>query len=492
MVLENGVHRYLGIPYADAPVGPRRWQPPSPPLPWRGTRDALAYGASAPQASNRGPFDPVGTTAEDCLFLNVWTPAPDAGKRPVLVWIHGGGLRGGSGSEAATDGAAFAAHGDCVVVSCNYRLGALGGFIDLASLEGAGGARMRDSANTGLLDQQLALEWVRVNVASFGGDAGRVTVAGQSSGGQSVAMHMAVVSSRGLFQQAIVQSPAPTTLPERDVSAHLARRFVAHLEACGVTPDAIADAPVKALIRAQATLKKETDWGPIGHPLNPILDGAVLSVQPLQQIRATEAVPLIVGSTRDELVQKFGPDQTAIVDRVELAAAWAAAFPGSSPTGELLAERMAAAYCGERLRSLQPRAGSPISLVQADKTVRIGAIRLAEAAAVSQERVFAYLFEWDAPGGMGAPHCVDLPFVFGTAATSVLGALTGHGEAVLAMTAIVQCAWIAFVREGTPVHAELPLWPTYAPGRRHTLLLGPSPRVERDPWSLQRLAWEGV
>ena len=489
-VLGNGVRRFLGIPYAEPPIGVRRWLPPVTARPCTEVRDAYEYGLSAPQASNRGPFDPVGATSEDCLFLNIWTPCPNDGRRPVLVWIHGGGLRGGSASEAASDGASFAANGDCVVVSLNYRLGALGGFIHLSALDHR---RLGESANLGLLDQLLALEWVRDNITGFGGDPAQVTVAGQSSGGQSIAMLMSMPRARGLFRRAIVQSPAPTTLPEAEVSAWLAERYVAHLAAAGIDRDAVADAPVNALIWAQATLKKETDWGPIGHPLNPVLDGAVLARQPLVAIGETAepAVPLIVGSTRDELIQKFGIADTEVTDRDSLAAVWQRVFPGVAPDGRPIAERMAAAYDGEALRHVVPQASSPVALVQADKTVRIGAIRLAEAVSATQPATFMYLFDWRSPTGLGSPHCIDIPFVFGTAATSALGELTGKGPEVAEMTRRVQGAWIAFVRDATPCHDGLAHWPRYGRERRSTLLLGACPAVVDDPWGAQRTAWDG-
>jgi para-nitrobenzyl esterase len=203
-------------------------------------------------------------------------------------------------------------------------------------------------------------------------------------------------------------------------------------------------------------------------------------------------VTVVAGSTRDELVQKFGPEEAAITAPEALAARWARVFPGTSGDGTPWAERLARGYGGDAFRRLDPPASSPIALVQADKTVRIGAVRLAEAVVAGGSPAFMYLFCAESPAGLGAPHCIDRPFVFGTADESLLGALSGRGRVVDELSERVMSAWGALVRGATPSDGGLGVWPAYDPARRATLLIAPSCAVRDDPWGEQRRLWDGL
>src|SRR5690242_17022974 len=294
-------YAFLGIPYAAPPFGANRMRPPQPARPWAGERDATAFGPTVP----KGDYPPQYATlfpevvlpGDDCLNLNVWTPDPGAAGLPVLVWIHGGSFMNGSSSVGAYDGAAFARDG-VVFVSVNYRLSA-DGFLFLDD----------GTANLGLLDQLAALRWVRDNIAAFGGDPARVTVAGESAGAMSVTTLLSMPLAEGLFAQAIAQSGAGAHALDTDTARMVADRLA---EALGVHPDAIASVPLDRLIRAASDLVVEVQtapdpakWGSLALsllPFAPAVDGTVLPVAPLDAFAAGQSrdVPLLIGSNRDE------------------------------------------------------------------------------------------------------------------------------------------------------------------------------------------------
>jgi len=484
-VEDGGALAFLGIPYAAPPVGLRRFMPPEPPQAWSGVRDASSFGPAAAQVPKRGSLDDVGELSEDCLYLNVWTPSCDERRRPVMFWIHGGGLRGGGASEASSYGSALAARHDVVVVTVGYRLGVFGGFVWLSQLDDD---RLSRSANVGLLDQLAALRWVNANVEKFGGDPGCVTIFGQSSGGQSVAMLMSMPESIGLLHRAIAQSPAQPRALEPDTARFLLDRYLAHLGARGVEAAGIYTAPSQELVAAVSDLKKETDWGVIGHPIHPILDGAVLRRQPLDAIGAGQAadIPLLAGWNRDELVLNFGPDVPRLTSE---ALAPELARPLPDPT---VASRMAEAYGAEALAGLQPSPPAPWTMFNGDRMVRIGAERLLDAQSAHQGRTYAYMLAWDPPSARGSLHCMEIPLVFDTTGRSAWGRLIGDGPTVEPMTARIQAAWVAFARTGDPNVPLLPAWPRYETPYRATMLLGDAPVVGADVWPAQRAAWNGV
>ncbi|HEY0936161.1 MAG TPA: carboxylesterase family protein, partial [Trebonia sp.] len=338
----DGVSAFLGVPYAAPPFGARRLRPPQPALPWTGERDATAYGPTVPKGDYPPQytelFPEVVIAGDDCLNLNVWTPDPGATGLPVLVWIHGGSFMNGSGSVGEYDGTAFARDG-VVCVTINYRLAAEG-FLFLdgnGDSDGNGGHDEGDHddgvANLGLLDQLAALRWVRDNIAAFGGDPARVTVAGESAGAMSVTTLLAMPLSDGLFAQAITQSGAAAhTLSSQDgrtVAGYLA-------EALGVPADreSITAVPLDKLVQAASDLVVEVQtapdparWGQLALsllPFAPVVDGSSLPAAPLTAFAAGQGsgVPLLTGSNRDEARLFFvAPGTIGLIDEPALAAA---------------------------------------------------------------------------------------------------------------------------------------------------------------------------
>ena len=287
---------FRGIPYAAAPVGNLRFQPPQPPKAWTGVKSALDMGPSCPQLIDDDPTENNDQVmAEDCLSLNVWTPRLDANKRPVMVWIHGGAFVVGSSRNTYYDGAHLAARGDVVVVSLNYRLGAWG----FLSLEGFGG-RYASSANIGLQDQVAALQWVRSNIAKFGGDPEKVTIFGESAGASSVGALLSMPVAKGLFARAILESGVPSKRPveARERSARLAREF---LKQAGVsTPDALSTKSMRDLLDTEQHIFNEhSELG----TFVPWVDGTVLKEQPFAVVASGRGnrVPIMIGTTAEEM-----------------------------------------------------------------------------------------------------------------------------------------------------------------------------------------------
>ncbi len=492
--VEDGIHVYRGIPFAKPPVGRLRFRAPEPAAPWTGVREAFAFGPSAPQNPMLLPLPgmDVGALDEDCLYLNVYTPAPDEARRPVLVWIHGGGFVIGSGSQSIYDGSRLARRGDVVVVTINYRLGPLG-FLHLADLcpdlEGA-------AANCGIRDQVLALQWVRDNVAAFGGDPANVTIFGESAGGMSVGTLLGTPAARGLFRRAIAQSGACQNVHTRETATRVTARF---LEDLGLQPAEAARAlrempPDKILDTQQQTfLKLGTSLGLL-LPFQPLTDGELIPEPPIDAVRGGSArgVSLLAGTTRDEwkLFSMIDPglrelDRAALLGRVE------------RQVGRAAAEDLVATYeevLGERGRVL---ASDVFVAIETDRVFRIPALRLAEAQLDHADEIFVYRFDWQSPalgGALGACHAVELAFVFGVLDKPGMGFLTGGGAEADALAGVTMDAWLAFARKGDPSHGSLPgaRWPRYDAERRATLVFGRACEIQYDPGERERRAWEGL
>jgi para-nitrobenzyl esterase len=477
---------FAGIPYAAPPFGPRRLRPPQPPEPWSGVRDAFAYGPAAPQpgylpamAALLGDAKEQG---EDCLNLNVWTPAPGrtGGRLPVMVWIHGGAFRNGAGSLPAYDGARLAADG-VVCVTLNYRLGAEG-FLLLPD----------GTANLGLLDQIAALEWVRDNIAGFGGDPDNVTVFGQSAGAIGITALMAMPGARGLFRRAITQSGAGHHTHPEDIARRVTERL-AELVGAEPTREGLAAVPPERLIAADSALGREiaqaedpTLWGESaggGTTVLPVVDGATLPQRPVDAIAggAGRDIDLLTGTTTEEFRLFLVPLGIAprITDEVlhgllaglgldpaEARAVYAAAYPGATP-------------------------GDLFSAAMTDHAYRIPALRVAEARAAHGAETFVYEFAWPSPavdGALGACHLADVGFVFGNLSDPLLGPDAPRG-----LSDRMREAWISFARTGRPGFGKaLPPWPAYGT-RRSVLRLGAGePAVHDDPGSATRTLWEDL
>lgn len=496
---EAGVSSFLGIPYARPPVGSLRFRPPQPPEPWTGVRDALAFGGSAPQVELAGrslPGTPVGPQSEDCLYLNVWTPAGDVGahpvlaKRPILVWLHGGGFTSGSGSQGFYDPTALVRSGDVLVATLNYRLGALG-FLYLGT---RGASRLGATANVGLLDQIEALAWLRDNAAAFGGDPQNVTIFGESSGARSVATLLGTPAARGLFRRAIAQSGAASHGLDEPSACAVADEFLRELEISENALERLRELPVSALLEAQVRVVTRRIGTPGWLPFQPVVDGMVLPEPALAAIRSglSRDVDLLVGSNRDEwkLFAAMDPrlralDESGLAERVR------ARVPDADPTR---AKALLEGYRGSR----EARVGTtPLDLfcaLETDRVYRIPGLRLADAQRAAGGRVFAYHFTRSAAllgGALGACHAAEVPYVFGNVRAPSGIVWCGSGPEVDQLSARVVGAWTSFARDGVPRARDLPDWLPYTTERRETLVLGTPCTMELDPGAVTRRLWDG-
>jgi para-nitrobenzyl esterase len=479
--VSSGVLAFLGIPYAAAPFGANRMRPPQPVAPWEGERDATAFGPTAPKGDYPPQYAPlfpeVVIGGDECLNLNVWTPDVGTAGLPVLVWIHGGSFMNGSSSVADYDGAAFARDG-VVCVSINYRLAAEG-FLFLDD----------GIANLGLLDQLAALRWVQDNIAAFGGDPARVTVAGESAGAMSVTTLLSMPLASGLFAQAIAQSGAGahTLSPAQGL---MVSRYLA--EALGVPADreSIKAVPLDKLVQAASELVVEVQsapdparWGQLALsllPFAPIVDGPVLPAAPVAAFAAGHGggVPLLIGSNRDEArLFLVAAGTIDLIDAATLAAV-AGAYGLSADGLELYrANRPGAA------------AGDIMAAVITDWFFRIPPIRVAEArAAAAAASTWMYRFDYPDPrdnNGFGACHAAEIPFVFDTVAHNHVPALMGAAPSQ-AVADQAHRVWADFITRGDPG------WAPYDTVSRATALLTDNLVIVNDPASDERALWEGI
>lgn len=471
--MDRGVAAFLGIPYAASPFGSRRMRPPEPPARWEGERSATDYGPTCPKG-NDGPdsaalLPEVVISGEECLNLNVWTPDPRGSGFPVLVWIHGGMFTLGSGSVASYRGTSFARDG-VVCVTINYRLGAEG-FLYLED----------GTANLGLLDQIAALEWVQANIASFGGDPGKVTVAGQSAGAMSISTLLAMPRARGLFLQAITQSGAVAQTLTAETAAGVASSLA---ESLGIAPtrEAFTEVPAELLAEAASALVKEVQtasdpakWGSL--PFAPVIDRDTLPGHPLDALRrgAGSGVRLLAGWNRDDT--RIGLVPTGMIDLVDESALSVIMAAHGAPDGTV-----------ERYRAVRPGAssGDLLAAMTTDCFIRDPAIRVADARLEAGEAdTWMYRFDHESPsfaGRLGAAHAVELPYVF-----DLLDEESGHAligdEPPQVVADTVHGAWVRFVADGDPG------WPRYSLADRSTALIDEGITVVKDPDGAEREVW---
>jgi para-nitrobenzyl esterase len=488
---------FSGVPYARAPEGPLRWRPPQPPMPWEGVRSASSFGPIAPQlvgpAGITSPADRDHSAAqsEDCLTLNIWTPdipggptaTPGTG-RPVMVWIHGGGFTSGSGSVFLYRGGQLVRNGDVVVVTINYRLGALGflGHRALSDHEFVG--------NWGLHDQVAALRWVRAHIASFGGDPGRVTVFGESAGGFSVAALLGAPSATGLFRRAIVESGGAHvhTVEEAERAAD---RLAAALGVASCDRETMESVPVADLLTAtEQVAARRPERGLIPVPYLPVVDGGFLPQHPLEAVQRGSAsgVDLLIGTNRDELALfGLGRPELSALDEPALMR-WMANAAPDLPSHELMG-----AYRGIRLaRAEGVDAHSLMVAIGSDGIFRWPSLQLAAAQAARGGPTYVYLFDWESPafvGVLGACHALEIPFVFGVVQVPAVQLFTGSGPEVEALSAQMQQAWVAFAHSGDPTRDVLE-WPEWDASARSTMVFGPRTGVVKGPRNDELAIWE--
>jgi para-nitrobenzyl esterase len=425
--------------------------------------------------------------SEDCLHLSVWTPGLDSARRPVLVWIHGGGFVTGTAGNVMYAGGDLAQRSDVVAVTVNYRLGGLGFLAHplLATAEHAG------YGNWGLLDQIAALRWVRDHIAAFGGDPSNVTVFGESAGGMSVSALLAMPSARGLFHKAIVESGPPYT-HGANRAAEAAEDVVKELGLGEVSRDLLQRVPATDLVAAVGAVQaRPPRSGELPLPLLPVVDGVTLPVDPLEAVArgSAEEVPLVVGTNKDELAFFALADPgMATIDDAQLLGRVRRSAPAARPEEVVATYRRARMRRGEPVtpRDLWVAAGS-------DLVFRWPSLRLAAAQRARQPRTFVYLFTWETPvfGGIfGACHALEIPFVFGTVRHPVVGAFSGGGAAAEALSEDMQAAWAAFARTGDPSSRRSGPWPAWDPARRATMVFGRRATLEEAPRDEELAVWK--
>ncbi len=475
--MEDGVTVFKGVRYG-ADTSTTRFQPPRAPEPWTDTKDALAYANSSPQpASGNGgglfaswrPNPPLPAT-EDCLFLNVWTPAADGKKRPVLVWFHGGGFTTGSGSSYAYDGVRLAKRGDVVVVTTNHRLN-LFGYLNLAGY----GAPFEDSGAVGALDMIHSLEWVRDNIEKFGGDPGKVLIFGESGGGSKVCTLMAMDKAKGLFHRAVVQSGPRIRHAELAASGKAADEVVKKL---GLTKETIGQIASKTVAELQAAAEGVTAAG-----AGPVLDGRSITRHPFDPDGPAQSadVPLLIGSNRTEGTSLEGGTNPALFDLTwdTLPAELKKAFPTKDP------KKIIASY-----KKAQPNIEAPELYFQAGADNRFfrGSVTIADRKATQGGApVFFYHLDWVTPvmgGKRYVPHALDIGMVFDNVAKSE--SMSGTGADAQAIADQMSESWLAFAKNGDPSNAKVPAWPAYTASQRSMMVFRTAPGVEVDIRAEQR------
>ncbi len=485
-IYEDGIYTFKGIPYALPPTGAFRWLPAQPPKPWAGIRPANEYGAIAPQStmprgSGMGPDFSSQPQSEDCLFLNIWTPGLDNAKRAVMFWIHGGGFIMGAGSEDFMEGGHLARRGDIVLVSINYRMGAVG-FLNLKEITAN---RIPATGNEGLLDQAAALDWVKENIAAFGGNPDNITIFGFSAGGMSVGTLLALPAARGKFQKAMNRSGAFMTSP-LEKAVRTAEQFIKITGSKPYDIDGLYRLTTQQILEAQQQMNaKPTTAG--GLAFQPVIDGMVLPEHPLAAIRkgAAKNIPVLAGSMRDEFLSTARLDfslrnieETVLADRLR-----------KLVSGEMAAGLLAT-YKAELINRGKKAAPEEIfGSIQTDMMFRIPTLRLVEAQRDQGVPVFNYLFTYPSPameGVMGATHGLDNPLLFGVPNAD----FTGDTSEVHQLSYKIQDSCTAFARTGDPSCALIGPWPVYGK-ERQTMILDLETRVETAPYDAARKAWEG-
>jgi para-nitrobenzyl esterase len=493
-VLEGAKHpthlAFLGVRYAAPPLAALRFLPPAPPETFAGVREAKTFGPSSLQGM---PFAPglgtEGAADEDCLYLNVFTRALGARKRPVLFWIHGGAYTVGSAGVPLYDGGPSVALGDVVLVTHNYRLGAFG-FLDL----GDAGEQRGAVPNGAILDHIAALTWVRNNIEHFGGDPDNVTIFGESAGASSVAALLAAPAARSLFQRAIAQSPGLyPRLPTRARAAETTRLLFAKLELALGDVERLRALPAAQINAAQRAIETEgLGWNaffPVRHALS-------LPHDPVDALALDGAAkkPLIVGSNRDEW-NLFDAANVARWDqplaRADMLARLTKLVPG------LRTEQAASVVdIYERSRKARGMAHHERALLRAiegDLRFRMAAVRLAEMHTHAEVPVYAYMFTYESPalrGALGACHALELPFVFGTYREPIQERFAGSGPGVVALSDTLMRTWISFAERGAP--SQLADFRQYDLEQRPTMLFDLETKLGFDPLGEERAAWDGV
>lgn len=487
---DSGIEIFKGIPYGASTAGTNRFMPPVDPGKWTGVRDTLEYGHSAPQRDPAAPLPATSsltvsgsnlpTEGEDCLVLNVWTPAVNDGrKRPVMFWCHGGGFATGSGSSPDNDGTNLARRGDVVVVTINHRLNVLG-FANFSEFS----TDFAASGDAGMMDIVHALKWVRANIAHFGGDPNTVMIFGQSGGGRKVETLLAMPSAKGLFHRATIESGAALQVADRDIAIRNAEQLLAKLGIRTQDVHEVQTLPLEQIMTAYFAVVREArgvDQSIGGFA--PTVDGSILPQHPFSPTASPVSadVPVMIGCTRTEMTlfslndaAAFSLDDDGLRARVN-------ELLGGQSQGMI-----------DLYRKLSPTAtpSDIFFLISSDYRYGAPTMKIAERrAALGKGPVYLYYFTWETPvqgGRLKSPHTMEIPFAFDN--VKISARLTGGGPEAMALADKVSDSWIAFARTGNPNTPKLPPWPVFNVKDRATMVIGNSSKVVNDPLREQRTA----
>jgi para-nitrobenzyl esterase len=489
---EGGIYVFKGVRYG-ADTAKTRFQAPQAPQPWNGIVDALDYGNQTPQASagdGGGLFKSWAnrrTDSEDCLFLNVWTPGlRDQKKRPVMVWFHGGGFSSGSGASHAYDGVRLAKRGDVVVVTVNHRLNVFGHlYLTGLGVAEMGDGKFADSGNVGVLDLVHSLQWVRDNIAEFGGDPGSVMIFGESGGGAKVTTLMAMPAAKGLFHRAAVQSGAWLLFNEADASTKVASAVIAELGLTPQTLDRISSLPFATIQQAAdkaSRAVRDAGWGPV-------IDRKNLTRHPFTPDAPPESrqVPLLIGMNRTESTLLVGPR-----DPMYFNMTWEALPEKLQP----LLPGIDVAKVLQEYRTLHPKYDAPDTFFAVTTDSRFLRAHVAQVERKAQQAgapAYFYMLDWDTPvdgGKWRAPHALEIGFVFDNVTKSE--SMSGIGAEQQRIADLMSTSWIAFARTGDPNNSLVPKWPAYDVKARPSMVFAPEPRIANDIRGKERRLFDAL
>ncbi len=477
---EEGLEIFKGVPFAEPPIGKLRFSPPVDKQSWDGVLNTTEYGPCSFQGHSEleqflGKLEPEG---EDCLTLNIWTPATDNEKRPVMFWIHGGAFMIGGGTDPMYDGSVLALRGDIVIVTINYRLGSFG-FLYSKGIP----------PNVGFQDQLMALKWVNENIGSFGGDPANVTIFGESAGGYSVAALCTIPKAKGLFRRVIAQS-APYI--DTNVSDKTSKKIIRKLNIKIGDIESLREVPPEKIIDAQnqVTASQPTDV----MALRPLIIGDTFPKHPLKAFLNGECanIDFMIGTNLEEfkLYTAIEPFHSMVENDAEN---MLVGFLGTLGIEKEKSAKIIKTYKEAREGKHPTETLEVLIAVITDFAFRIPTIRLLEAQKLHQPNTYNYMFTWPSPGlegNLGACHSLEIPFVFGTLNSPTLEAFLKGAPKDLSEK--MMDAWISFAKTGNPNHGNIPEWPTYDSKTRGTMVFGEECKVEKALFDKERAAWDDL